>query len=81
MRKDALVMYVDTPEVVYVLLYRNDSNDPIDYKNVLLLMTQSFRVNKSIVVQSTTISQTTSTQNTSIIQNSSSTTSTINQEF
>lgn len=84
-RKDGLVSYIDTPEAVYLIIYKNELQEPVQYKNIVMLLTQSFRVNKVVKVQdsivSTTIpiisTTTTSTQNTT---NTTTTTSTTNQE-
>ena len=49
-RNDGLVAYIYTDEVVYVIVYKNDNDETIEYKNILSLMAQSFRSNKSITV-------------------------------
>ncbi len=74
LRKDGLVAYIDSPEAVYVIVYKNDSNEPVEYKNLLKLMSQSFRIDKSIILEKIT----TSTPETPEISESVISTTTIN---
>ncbi len=48
-RQDGLVAYKDTPNKVYVLLYRQGSADTVLYRHVMEMVYQSFRPEKSAV--------------------------------
>ncbi|MFA6427636.1 MAG: hypothetical protein WCW16_04320 [Candidatus Magasanikbacteria bacterium] len=73
-RKDNLVAYFISPTRVYVFVYHSSERGPIEYRHIIQMMYQSFRMQKSdidipdqILPPGMTTSTTTSTVNTDIL--------------
>ncbi len=49
-RRDGLVGYIEQPTVVYVILYHPKTDGPVEHRQVMSMLLQSFRPSKTAVV-------------------------------